>query len=284
MDFYIYKSPTVGRRQFTVTVTVTDDRGAQATSEAVAIDVKGSSGPVMPVGQWADVNGDGIYDQILATIELARDLSLQSASNGVSAQVLKQTYVEVTTPKPIPLLNLFADNWWSFDFANLGWTPSWIVYERYWACVSIPSSLASQSFSYRVQSSGDGVNWDNMGPAFPGSPRGISHCFALDFLNLPNLNLLGIYLPDINIDFSKLWRIPKYIRIVTKILKAIEGPKGTGSPGSTQEIPKTIRADLDGDGIKDVVNVVEVIVLTRKTHKKACPRLLKMLSCCFIKT
>ena len=228
-DYHIYNHPIVGRRQFTVTVT--DDRGAQATSEAVTIDVTGSSGPVMPVGQWADVNGDGIYDQVLATIKLQRDLSLQSVSNGMSAKIFKRTYVTQTVLAPFSFgISLFNDNDWgsSFGLFDLGWGSFFTIDEWYMACVRIPSSLTPRGFDYQLQYRAFTNAWVSTGPAFPGSIGGIGYC------------------PDTLAEEVIDW-LPEFIRFVRLLNKSSE----VGAP---------IMTDVNGDGVDDRVQQVSVQV------------------------
>ena len=230
-DYHIYNHPIVGRRQFTVTVT--DDRGAQATSEAVTIDVTGSSGPVMPVGQWADVNGDGIYDQVLATIKLQRDLSLQSVSNGMSAKIFKRTYVTQNLFVPFSFgISLFNDNDWgsSFGLFDFGLDLSFTIDEWYMACVRIPSSLTPRGFDYQLQYRAFTNAWVSTGPAFPGSIGGIGYC------------------PDTLAEEVIDW-LPEFIRFVRLLNKSSE----VGAP---------IMTDVNGDGVDDRVQQVSVEVIT----------------------
>ena len=204
LDYYIYNDPTVGRRQFAVIVI--DDRGAQASSEAIAIEVEGSSGPVVPVGQWADVNGDGILDQVLATIERPERAGLVTTIDGISLIVDTRERLDWATfvdlgpfsgnifevdsffSDPIPSFAYSYDPFADFrpelfKFGHILQVASGILYAvpvrtDYIPCLKIPSSLAWGGFEYQVQSSDDGESWENRGPSMPGSIYGISFCFG----------------------------------------------------------------------------------------------------------
>ena len=75
LNTYKFGSPTAGSHSFTVTVT--DDDGATSTSCSVTVRVNPTSVP------WANVNGDGLYYEVPATLELPSTVLATETVNGI---------------------------------------------------------------------------------------------------------------------------------------------------------------------------------------------------------
>ena len=145
---YKFNNPTAGGHRFTVTVT--DDGGATATSGSVLVLVNPTA------VQWADANGDGLYDEVLATLEIPSTVLTTVTVNGIGLWI--ETYL-----------------------GDLG------LPAAYYVSIRVPASLTPVGFNYQLQSAFSGGPWQNAGPQLPGSTNGIFACpsgLAQEFLDL----------------------------------------------------------------------------------------------------
>ena len=129
LNTYKFGSPTAGSHSFTVTVT--DDDGATSTSSSVTVRVNPTSVP------WANVNGDGLYDEVLATLELPSTVLATETVNGI-------------------------DLWIDSVLGDFGFLAS------YYVSVQVPASLTPVGFNYQLQSAFRGGSWENAGPPVAG--------------------------------------------------------------------------------------------------------------------
>ena len=148
LNTYKFGSPTAGSHSFTVTVT--DDDGATSISSSVTVRVNPTSVP------WANVNGDGLYDEVLATLELPSTVLATETVNGI-------------------------DLWIDSVLGDFGFLAS------YYVSVQVPAPLTPVGFNYQLQSAFRGGSWENASPQLPGSTNGIFECpggLASTVLNL----------------------------------------------------------------------------------------------------
>ena len=151
LEAYSYSNPTLGSLSFIVKVT--DDLGATATSDVVNVDVSPTG-----VQQWADVNGDGIYDQVLATIAVPPQSDAGYAEVTVDGVVLKVEQGEL-------------------DDAS-GVVP--------YITVRLPESLTVEGYDYQLQYLDSAGNWVNSRPALPGSAVGIIESVVVEATQSPD--------------------------------------------------------------------------------------------------
>ena len=144
LNTYKFGSPTAGSHSFTVTVT--DDDGATSISSSVTVRVNPTSVP------WANVNGDGLYDEVLAT--LARPVQ---SVGGTSSTTVNGVTLEIEE-----IIDVYLDPSGSLDI--------------FLVSIRVPSSLIPVGFNYQFQHATTADSRVNAGSVRPGSTNGLYEC------------------------------------------------------------------------------------------------------------
>ena len=145
LNTYSYNNPMRGTHSFTVTVT--DDDGASTTSDPVTVRVTASS------EEWADLNADGIFDRILATLERP----VVQSVGGISEVTVNGVILEIEE-----IIDDYLDPSGSLD--------------TFLVSIRVPSSLTPVGFNYQFQHATTADSWINAGSVRPGSTNGIYEC------------------------------------------------------------------------------------------------------------